>query len=240
LSKTALKKLAKAKQKAAAKAERQQRAREAELAAPAKSYYTGTMAGKHGRAREARLGIQTEGEAATHRARGGAPVLSEVLPEHRDVVVALESVERAMRMRHLPELVCRGRVPMDCHGSMEVEEKTVGSTPAEGDEGQACSLRECGLREFSLTLLTATPSAHTLTSLDLSRNELWTLPGITALQHLRKLDLSRNWFKDVPREVGTLANLAWLDVSYNMLRPNSLLLPQLKVLCLLFDARPHS
>jgi hypothetical protein len=89
---TALKKLAKAKQKAAEKAERQQRAREAGLlAAPVKSHYTGTMAGKHGRAREARLGIQTEGEAATHRARGGgAPVLSEVLPEHRGVVVALE------------------------------------------------------------------------------------------------------------------------------------------------------
>ena len=60
-----------------------------------------------------------------------------------------------------------------------------------------------------------------LTMLVLSHNELAMLPGLDSLCTLAVLDISRNWFKDLPPELGALPNLASIDASRNFLRPNA-------------------
>ena len=172
-------------------------------------------AGKAGRARLARMGVVVDTSRSGHRARGGAPV--NVLPEHQSVVEALEAIERRARLRCHPELVERAPVPMDCHGSMEEEAP---SEPADGEAAPGTVvMRGRQLREFSLALLpeaTGASLASSITALDLSRNELWELPGIEALQGLRELDISRNWFAALPTNAGVLvlANAAADEIAF--------------------------
>ena len=60
-----------------------------------------------------------------------------------------------------------------------------------------------------------------LTSLDLSRNEISTLPGLAAAApRLTSLNISRNWFNTVPSDVALLTELRTLNARRNFLRPN--------------------
>lgn len=83
----------------------------------------------------------------------------------------------------------------------------------------AMSLCGLNLREFSLELLSS--SWASLTSLDLSHNELFELPGLESLVSLTELDLCHNWFRDLPSMLRQLPNLAKLNASRNHLRPNA-------------------
>jgi hypothetical protein len=106
----------------------------------------------------------------------------------------------------------------------------------------SCDLSEHNLRgEFTLDLMlfpTTIPtttnfsfSLSMLTDLDLSRNEIWDLPSYDAMDtipNLQKLNLSRNWFSELPISIGKLYKLQYLNVSHNMLRSSKaalLLLP---------------
>ena len=66
--------------------------------------------------------------------------------------------------------------------------------------------------------------------LNVSQNELWELPSSTEMRVLSKnlqtLDISRNWFEELPFSIGTLHQLTSLDASHNLLRssPQALLL----------------
>jgi len=57
--------------------------------------------------------------------------------------------------------------------------------------------------------------------LDVSRNELWGLPSSKTMQsliNLETLNLSRNWFEEIPLSIRVLQKLKSLNVSHNMLR----------------------
>ena len=85
--------------------------------------------------------------------------------------------------------------------------------------GHDASFRACDLRSIAPELLLPHVA---LTSLDLSRNELTVLPGLELLQSLRVLDISRNWFKDLPAQVAELVQLEELNAGRNFLRPSTL------------------
>ena len=73
-----------------------------------------------------------------------------------------------------------------------------------------------------------------LTTLDLSRNELKELPSaIGSLSLLTTLNVSRNFIKKLPPELGQLKHLETLDASSNDLRPKALSLEALAALPLL-------
>eukprot|EP00658_Telonema_sp_P-2_P023435 TRINITY_DN1938_c0_g1_i9.p1 TRINITY_DN1938_c0_g1~~TRINITY_DN1938_c0_g1_i9.p1 ORF type:complete len:567 (+),score=91.15 TRINITY_DN1938_c0_g1_i9:233-1933(+) len=209
LSKSAQKKLARSQRKAAFKAKRKR-----ENEAQQQQGFEGSAAGKAGRARQARMGINnSEGGRHGHRARGGAPV--QVAREHVGIVAALEEVENTARLASLPGMTKRAVVPMDCHGSMDPP-----SSPRTLPVG-AVSLRNHGLREFSTGTIGDLIGLRNITMLDVSRNELWALPGLNQLQGLRHLDISRNWFEALPEGLVALKQLVGVDASYNMLRANN-------------------
>jgi hypothetical protein len=60
-----------------------------------------------------------------------------------------------------------------------------------------------------------------LTTLDVSNNEMRDLPGLSSLPNLTRLSIQRNWFADLPSEIDGLPNLVHLDASRNFLRPNA-------------------
>lgn len=69
-----------------------------------------------------------------------------------------------------------------------------------------------------------------LVHLDVSRNELWDIPSttITSLPNVTRLNISRNWFTELPTGIGQLTKLQKLNASHNMLRSSQsalLLLP---------------
>ena len=69
-----------------------------------------------------------------------------------------------------------------------------------------------------------------LVHLDVSRNELWDIPSttITSLPNVTRLNISRNWFTELPTGIGQLTKLQELNASHNMLRSSQsalLLLP---------------
>ena len=73
---------------------------------------------------------------------------------------------------------------------------------------------------FHLLTHVTTPF-HLLQSLDLSSNEVSALPGLEQLTNLTHLDISRNWFKAIPKEVVHLRALTFLNARRNFLRPNT-------------------
>jgi len=219
ISKNALKKLAKAQRKAALKEDKAKQAAKLELVhfdGNVKRGYTGAAAGKPGRAREARelgLSAATVGPSQ-HRARGGAPVNIDNLPqEQQRIVAALEELEKAARIKSLPHLAERAPLPMDCHGSLDCRpEEEAGSA----EDPCFHSLRSAGLRQFP----DLSCALNSLTGLDLSRNELFSLPGLEVLSNLKSLNLSRNWFEVIPSEIGSLSQLERLVLNHNMLKPS--------------------
>jgi hypothetical protein len=57
--------------------------------------------------------------------------------------------------------------------------------------------------------------------LDLSQNELAEVQGLGALKALTELNLSGNWFRELPREVTALTGLSVLNASRNFLRSSN-------------------
>ena len=232
--------------------------------------FTGRIAGKEARAREARamgaaawaatgnnVGACASAGGRFHRAAGGAPRMSQVPPIQRPIVAFLEDVEARARRAARPRMLQRAVIPKDCHGALEpacqekaknlervneLIEKGAERTKDEDDElrrrinvrdrlalgpgysdGDDCSggprhysLRAAGLRGWDRT---GHLRHERITSLDLSRNELFALPGIECLAHcLASLNICRNFFAELPAELAALTRLERLDASYNTLR----------------------
>ena len=156
------------------------------------------------------------------------PMPFSLAESYADVVLALDEVETRVRMVALPSMDRRGLF-------LEAAHDKAASPVLSHDDSTAC-LCNCGLRNFELSML-ASPERQgvalsQIVSLDLSCNELMELPGLEAMPQLEALDLSRNWFKMLPPQVGTLRRLVSLNASRNFLRPNaeSLQLAPLKAL----------
>jgi len=209
----------------------------AEVERISKTQHTVTVptsrAGKSGRARAVQAG-ETDVPIGrfSHRARGGRFV-GETPSEFSGVVAALEAIETTLRVKHHPQLLSRAPIPMDIHGTLDTaasagthvaDDKNPGKTRSVrlSVDGHEASMRDCRLRKFDWQLVcpVADDCVH-ITSLDLSRNELWELPGLEMLLNLHHLDISRNWFRQLPPELHALHQLRTLDASHNMLRGSS-------------------
>jgi hypothetical protein len=169
---------------------------------------------------------------------------------HDDVVVAyLDRIESEERVKALPHLACRA--PNIEISDVKVVNVVVNNVVNHrGDSNNDChdngkevttcaSLRKLGLKEFHTNLLFKEPSTSTMSSfmtsllsLDVSNNELCDLPGLKLLTSLTRLSIQRNWFANLPNEIGQLTQLQYIDASRNFLRPNeiSLQIDQLRQL----------
>jgi len=190
------------------------------------------MGGKAARARAARNGLEVVTDLSNHRPSGGAPIASDlenISSQCYQIVMALEEVEKAARIKFRPHLNDRKEVPMDNHGSMIVpaesnhqhqqENEDVRKKSGEQIDGFRCDMSEKNLRDFTLDLLSVEYiPLLSIVHLDLSRNELWNLPSLQSIPNVEHLDLSRNWFAVLPRSLGDLPNLKTLNASHNMLR----------------------
>ena len=201
-----------------------------------------SVGGKASRARIARekdnditASFQSRGSSSSdkqssyeqHRPQGGAPILSQILPQHRPIVECLERKEQEMRIkgRGMKE---RMKVVVDCHGSMDSSKKCdAGSQQTKDGYYDLARYRARGIVSLaSLSSLPEPPKASKLSTiqhLDLSRNELWDI-SVGALQSLSStlttLDISRNWFESLPESIGVLTELTELRASHNLLKPN--------------------
>lgn len=197
--------------------------------------------GKAARARAARNGIDVVTDLEKHRPCGGAPTASDLEEDssnYHHILSVLEEAEKVERIKFRTHLINRKEVPMDNHGSMIVPATARAGAARKKNENEGkdetnCSMTECDLsekklREFTLELMVMSPvHVHTsiciftsLTSLDMSRNELWTLPSsaLQSIPNLQYLNLSRNWFAELPKSIAHLSKLKSLNVSHNMLR----------------------
>ena len=181
-----------------------------------------------------------------HRPQGGAPILSQISPQHIQIVEYLETKEQQMRVQGRGVTMKeRMVVAVDCHGSMDsdvaVYDIMVDNHNKKcGTKEYYCKLSRMNLRGnftlISLTALVALPSpkeaqlssvvSNTILHLDLSRNELWNISS-DALEPLaptlQTLDISRNWFESLPASIGTtLVALKELRATHNLLKPNAL------------------
>ena len=174
------------------------------------------------------------GEWQQHRPQGGAPILSQILPQHIPIVEFLEKKECEMRIRGrgmaMKERIV---VDVDCHGSMDYPDSS--STTANNDvvicdDDQYCNLSRQSLRgNFTSFTFTSLPRDtpiifSSILHLDLSRNELWGISNdalAPLASTLLTLDISRNWFESLP-SLGILIALKELKASHNLLKPNSL------------------
>jgi len=194
-----------------------------------------SVGGKASRARLARQSssgtvatfhsASNEHEWEQHRPQGGAPILSQTLPQHVKIVEYLESKEQEMRVKGRGiRMKERKAVEVDCHGSME-------SYKFDDEHGSGlCDLSRSqarGVFSFacwsSLTVLPKASSLSAILHLDLSRNELWDIStdALAPLSStLRTLDISRNWFESLPESIGVLQELNELRASHNLLKPN--------------------
>ena len=151
-----------------------------------------------------------------------------------DIQNYIDSIETQERIKHHPHLT--ERAP-----NIEIDDvRAITSvnndecTTTENDTATAC-IRSRNLRIFSLPLLTTNTAAvdlSTLLKLDVSNNELSSLPGLSSLSNLQILNLRRNWFSALPSEIVTLTHLSEIDASRNFLKPtfDSLKLDHLKTL----------
>ena len=154
--------------------------------------------------------------------------MSETAPKRAESTAMqhyIDSLETAERIKHYPHLT--ERAP-----NVEIDDFAT----ADDDEGNGedvVSVRNQGLQSFSLVLLsTFTSNLHIITKLDVSNNELSTLPGLSSLTNLETLNLRRNWFSTLPNDIGKLCNLRVINASRNFLKPtnDSLQFDRLKAL----------
>lgn len=199
---------------------------------------TASVGGKATRARLARQKNDSEIAASRsfsngheweqHRPQGGAPILSQILPQHLKIVQCLETKEQEMRIKGRGiRLKERMAVEVDCHGSMDT-----GRYFDAGHGKELCNLSRLNLRGifypsswFSLPVPPTASSLSTILHLDLSRNELWdiTTGALETLSAtLISLDISRNWFESLPESISSLQELKELHASHNLLKPNKL------------------
>jgi len=131
--------------------------------------------------------------------------------KYSDVVDALEETETELRLKAYPSLLQRASYS-------RWKDSTERASVSISKDGLSASLERWELRTFSLDLLS--PQQQTLallTSLDVRNNKLLDLPGLEALANLVELNISQNYFKKLPSEIGTLAELATIDASRNSL-----------------------
>ena len=164
--------------------------------------------------------------------------------EYENVVEELDEMETKLRIQHKPHLVERPP-PLEAD---DLKEKNISSTINDqqnedsntiaviSDDGASASLRRRNLKVFTLEMFLV-PSASPLflsklIMLDLSNNELMDLPGLGKMPNLETLNLERNWFNTLPKEIGQLTKLKTLNAARNFLKPNdaSLLFDSLKQL----------
>jgi len=169
-------------------------------------------------------------EHSQHRAQGAAPILSEIQPEHVDVVKYLEDKEQELRIdargMHMKD---RMVVKVDNHGSMETFKQQADDDGDEHDEKHILDFSKARARGIvSLALvdtLTSTASlSTTILHLNLSRNELWDISAeafAPLSSTLITLDISRNWFEALPEAIGSLHHLKELRATHNLLKPNA-------------------
>ena len=165
------------------------------------------------------------------RAVSSSSSLAEQFPE---MVQYLESLETQERIKYYPHLI--ERAP-----NVEIDDVQRDLIPANEEMGivandidkdnkaypssneRVASLRHEGLKDFTLQLLTTfKPSNYTnIQTLDVSHNELSTLPGISELVNLETLCIKRNWFNVLPSGIAKLHKLKLIDASRNFLKPNA-------------------
>lgn len=181
-----------------------------------------------------------------HRPQGGAPILSQVLPQHIQIVEYLEAREQQMRIQGRGVMMKeRMVVEVDCHGTMDFD---VGDSFTNdekcGNEEHYCKFSRKSLRgNFTLVSFTSSLailpvlvqskiSMNNILHLDLSRNELWNIStdALASLAStLQTLDISRNWFESLPESIGTtLLALKELRATHNLLKANALNVDALK------------
>ncbi|KAL3808711.1 hypothetical protein ACHAXA_003790 [Cyclostephanos tholiformis] len=151
--------------------------------------------------------------------------------EYPDVVEYIDRIEAEERVRSLPHLLARAP-NVEIGDVVAAAAVAVDDDDEDHDGGSAtmASLRREGLREFSPSLLLLAPSSYpspraasslaSLTTLDVSNNELRDLSGLSSLPNLLRLSIQRNWFDALPPEIDALSKLTHLDASRNFLRPN--------------------
>ena len=213
------------------------------------------IGGKAARAKSARNGIAIVNETTNHHAplptdsHTNQQQQQETNENNRRTHDILEELEKQERIKFYPHLLTRKEVPMDNHGTMIVPSCSVSDTTnvtndnnkalliSDQDKNTSFDLSEKDLRgEWSIenTMIGRSPDdSHliNLIHLDLSRNELWGLPSPRAMKdlvNLESLNLSRNWFEELPISIGALRKLKSLNASHNMLRSSQkslLLLP---------------
>lgn len=188
---------------------------------PASVYSLSRKVGKAGRAKAAR---QHPGMVIPEHIDYRERKLLNATPEQNQVIQFLEELETQCRIRHRPELIERRLIPMDCHGDYDPQEYEEGCcVKVVKNEAGNLSLRSKNLSMFSMDLFQhANINYQNLTTLDLSRNNLWSLPNIDKLSCLTSLNLSRNLFQDIPLNIGKLTKLKLLDVTHNLLNGSSL------------------
>ena len=207
------------------------------------------IGGKAARAKAARNGIVNGTNQQQHayyqqnKNENGITVEQKETDEsNRRTHAILEELEKQERIKFYPHLLTRKEIPMDNHGTMIVpssDDAIATASNCTQDKSTNWDLTENGLRgEWSIEHTMIPCSLLTVSNLiylDLSRNELWGLPSpnsMKALANLESLNLSRNWFEDLPISIGVLQNLKSLNASHNMLHstPKALLLVPVAVL----------
>jgi hypothetical protein len=84
------------------------------------------------------------------------------------------------------------------------------------------SLMDLSLTQFSLTMISYTPSS--ILELDLSHNCLSEIPGLSQMKNLTSLDICRNEFRSLPESLRELPHLTQINASRNQLRASADLL----------------
>ena len=135
-----------------------------------------------------------------------------------DIENYIDSIETQERIKHHPHLTERApNVEID-----DVRATNLTNNDNYANGSTTASVRNKNLRIFSLPLLTtgtATDLSFIL-KLDVSNNELSSLPGLSNLPNLQILNLRRNWFSALPSEISALTQLSEIDASRNFLKPS--------------------
>jgi hypothetical protein len=138
--------------------------------------------GKAWRARQAREGHDVASSRHSHRAAGAPPSLVDLRSgPNASILLSLETIEASIRRRAHPSLVSRKTIPMDNHGSM------VTPSPSSYWSGNPEEYGDFSTQKLRAFVIPA--AASCLLFLNLSQNELWTLPDLSALRSLHTLDI---------------------------------------------------